>query len=252
MPIRTRSCSPSGHSTAVSWRCRSTAVATASAARSNAAKYASPCVSMTLPPLLAQASSISRPCSARRFPYSVPNARRSSVEPSMSVKRKVTVPRGRSLASADGSSGKDAAGELGDRVHLDLLAGNLGQHLVRGHAHPGFPELADERARLALREPVVAEALAQVRSELRLDRPRAQVAGDVEARVDVGKVVGGGGLDLQRIAEQLDIAVRELRRVVRRVELDLVQELRRVAAHHVQALGHAFDLEVLRSREVEA
>ena len=146
----------------------------------------------------------------------VPSERKSSVDPSMSVNRKVTVPRGSSASSPPGDpSGKDVARELGDRVHLELLAGHLGQHLVGGHAHPGLPELADERAGLALREPVVAEALAQVRPELRLERPRAQVAGDVEARVDVGEVVGRGGLDLQRVAEQLDVAVRELRRVVR-------------------------------------
>src|SRR6058998_3604407 len=103
--------------------------------------------------------------------------------------------------------GENAARELGDRVHLDLLAGHLVQHLVGGHAHPGLPELQDERAGLALREPVAAETLAQVRTELRFERPRAQVAGDVEARVDVGQVVGRGGLDLQRVAEQLDVAV---------------------------------------------
>ena len=89
-----------------------------------------------------------------------------------------------------------------------------------------------------------------MRPELRLERPRAQVAGDVEARVDVSEVVGRGGLDFQRVAEQLDVAIRELRRIVGLVELDLVQQLRRVAAHHVQELGHALALELVRPREV--
>ena len=66
------------------------------------------------------------------------------------------------------------------------------------------------------------------------------------------EVVRGRGLDLQRVAEDLDVAVRELGRVLRLVELDLVEQLRRVAAHHVQELRHAFALELVGPREVEA
>src|SRR5213079_664164 len=98
-------------------------------------------------------------------------------------------------------SGEYFARELRDGVHVDLLPRHLVQHLVGGHAHARLPELADQRAGLALREPVAAEALAQMRPELRLERPRAQVAGHVEARVDVAEVVGRRGLDLQRVAE---------------------------------------------------
>src|SRR6188768_2232310 len=155
-------------------------------------------------------------------------------------------------SSLTAASAEDVARELGDRVHLQLLPGYLVEHLVRGHAHPGLPELSDERAGLPLREPVVAEPLAQMRSELGLERPRAQVAGDVEARVDVREIIRRGRLDLQRVPEDLHVAVRELRRVVGLVELELVQKLRRVAAHHVQELRHALALELVGAREVEA
>src|SRR6266516_8027221 len=81
------------------------------------------------------------------------------------------------------------ADAVGDRFHLHVRAGDLVQQLVRGRLLAFRPELAQQRARVARREPLVPEALAQVVAQLRLERPRAQVRVDVEAVVDVGEVV---------------------------------------------------------------
>ena len=78
---------------------------------------------------------------------------------------------------------------VGDRLQLDLGAGDLSEQLVRRRPLPERPELAQQRPRLAAREPRVAELLAQEVPQLRLERPRAQVRGDVEAGVDVDQVV---------------------------------------------------------------
>ena len=63
-----------------------------------------------------------------------------------------------------------------------------------------------QRARVLAREPRVAELLAQERAQLRLERPGAQVVRRVEAVVDVREIVGVARVDLQRVAEQLDVA----------------------------------------------
>ena len=86
---------------------------------------------------------------------------------------------------------------------------------------------------------------------LRLERPRAQVRGDVEARVDVAEVVDRARLDLQRVAEQLDVARPHRGQVVRRVELELVEELRAVAPHEEEEVRRALGCELGRPREVE-
>ena len=86
---------------------------------------------------------------------------------------------------------------------------------------------------------------------MRLKRPRAQVRRDVEARVDVPEIVDRARLDLQRLAEQLDIARPHRGHVVRLVELELVHELRAVAADEEQEVRGAFGREGLRAREVE-
>ena len=105
--------------------------------------------------------------------------------------------------------GERLADAVGDRLHLERRARHVLEHLVRGRPLAQRPQLAEERAGLAMREPVAAEPLAQVVAELRLERPRAQVRGDVEAAVDVrrGSRVGLG-VDLQRVAEDLDVAAR--------------------------------------------
>ena len=65
------------------------------------------------------------------------------------------------------------------------------------------------------------------------------------------EVVGRARLDLQRVAEQLDVAAAHLRRVLGRVELDLVEQLGRVAADEEEELDGAFGRERLRAGEVE-
>ena len=72
------------------------AAATASAARANATKKASPWVSTSTPSCLVNAPLSAVRCSARRSAYPAPCSWRSRVEPSTSVKRKVTVPVGSS------------------------------------------------------------------------------------------------------------------------------------------------------------
>src|SRR4051812_19617920 len=75
----------------------SRAAARAPDAVGNTAKKASPCVSTSIPPWRSNAERKARRCSASAAPYfSAPNSSRRRVDPSMSVKRKVTVPRGSS------------------------------------------------------------------------------------------------------------------------------------------------------------
>ncbi len=75
----------------------SEAAARAPGAVGNARRKASPCVSTSTPPLSAEASRIAFRCAARASAYcSTPSSVRSDVEPSTSVKTKVTVPAGSS------------------------------------------------------------------------------------------------------------------------------------------------------------
>src|SRR5688572_31972853 len=91
--------------------------------------------------------------------------------------------------------GQRFADSVGDRLHLELGACDLGEELLGRHPLPLRPELTQERAGFALREPGGSDALPEVVAELRLERPRAQVAGGVEAGIEVGEVVRGAGLD---------------------------------------------------------
>ena len=59
-------------------------------------------------------------------------------------------------------------------------------------------------------EPLLAEALAQDRAQVRLERPGAQVVGRVVAGVDVGEVGDGGPVDADRVAEQARVERRHL------------------------------------------
>src|SRR5205823_14178849 len=72
------------------------------------------------------------------------------------------------------------ANPLGGGFELERPAGHLVEHLVRSRLLPLGPELAQQRARVLAREPGIAERLAQIRAQLRLERPRAQVARRVE------------------------------------------------------------------------
>jgi hypothetical protein len=99
MPIRTESSS---------FCCASRAASSAPGAVGNATKKASPCVSTSTPPWRSKASRMTRRCSARCLPYSsAPSSCNSRVEPSMSVKRKVTVPVGRSVRMTRSSARRD-------------------------------------------------------------------------------------------------------------------------------------------------
>ena len=75
----------------------------------NATKNASPCVSTSTPPCRPNASRTTRRCSPSASAYRSHRARASSrVDPSMSVKRNVTVPRGRARAPPAQSAGASA------------------------------------------------------------------------------------------------------------------------------------------------
>src|SRR3954452_10560429 len=99
--MRTETSRPSGHSWSRSARCASTAADTASRARGNEKKNASPWVSISVPACAPKVSRTSWRCSPETRPYaSSPSSCRSCVEPSMSVKTNVTVPPGKVLIGA--------------------------------------------------------------------------------------------------------------------------------------------------------
>ena len=68
------------------------------------------------------------------------------------------------------------------------------------------PQIAQPRACLRLGVPALAEALAERGAPVGLERPGAQVAGDVEALVDVREPGLGRPADSGRGAEQLGVA----------------------------------------------
>ena len=84
---------PSGHACSRSARCAATAALTASRARGNEKKNASPCVSISVPPAAPNVSRTIRRWSRDSVPNaSSPSSCRSFVDPSMSVNANVTVP----------------------------------------------------------------------------------------------------------------------------------------------------------------
>src|ERR671931_40952 len=91
--------------------------------------------------------------------------------------------------TARGALRERVADDLRDRLHLDRGARHLAEHLVGRHPLALAPQLAQERPGIAVGEPGAAEFLAQERPHLRLEGPRAEVRGDVEAGIDVGEVV---------------------------------------------------------------
>src|SRR5581483_10773903 len=93
--------------------------------------------------------------------------------------------------------GQRLAAPVADRGQLERLGGDLAQQLVRGGPLSLGPQLSQERAGLAPREPGVPESLAEVGPQLRLERPRAKILRSVEALVDVAEVIGGRRLDLR-------------------------------------------------------
>src|SRR5262245_7918890 len=78
-------------------------------------------------------------------------------------------------ASPDLHCGEGLADPVADGSELERLASHLAEELVgRGSLALG-PQLAQERARFAAREPCVAEALPEVGTQLGLERPGAEV-----------------------------------------------------------------------------
>src|SRR4029078_520500 len=87
--------------------------------------------------------------------------------------------------------------------------------------------------------------------QLRLEGPRTEVLRGVEALVHVAEIVGRGRLDLRGAAEDLDVAWLQRRQLLGRVELELVEELRGVAADDPEELHSSFGGELVRAREGE-
>ena len=128
------------------------------------------------------------------------------------------------------------------RIHLvehdrevERPAAELREQLVRVSRWPSRQIERRKLARLRAREPVLAEALAQDAAQRRLERPGAQVVGDVVALVDVGEVGDRRPLHPDRLAQQPRVQLRHLRqRPPAGVQLQLVGELGRVAAQEDQ------------------
>src|SRR5581483_12261314 len=91
-------------------------------------------------------------------------------------RRRSRGPRPRSRWPAAALCGRQCLpNPLADGGELQLAAGDVLDELVRRRLLALGPELADEGAGVAAREPGVAEGLAQVRTQLGLERPRAQI-----------------------------------------------------------------------------
>src|SRR6266540_1881374 len=153
--------------------------------------------------------------------------------------RDLAFPAGRRRMAGPAPSGLSLCevllGTLGDRPELDRGAGHLAQQLVSCVGLALGPQLTQERAGLAVCEPLLAVALPQVGAELGFERPRAQVRRGVEAGIHVHEIAHGARLDLECVRE----------------ELDLVQELGGVPPDHEHEHGRLLGGEVARPRHVE-
>src|SRR5262249_46163731 len=98
-------------------------------------------------------------------------------------------------------------------------------------------ELAEEAPGPPLGEPARAEALPEVLAQRGLEAPCAQVVDGVEALVDVREPAALWPRDAQGVREEPLVAVGLAVEGARAVEPELVLELRRVAAHEVEAQG---------------
>src|SRR5262245_45202415 len=107
------------------------------------------------------------------------------------------------------------------------------------------------RARLAPTEPGGAEPVSEVRGQLGLERPRAQIVGAIEAGIDVDQVLDWAGVDADGGPVVLAVALRHAVEVRTPAELDLVQELAGVASDQVQPHDGRLPNEVARSVDVE-
>ena len=86
---------------------------------------------------------------------------------------------------------------------------------------------------------------------MRLERPRAEIPGDVEAAVDVVEVALGVDRQPERVTENLRVPAAHREDVLRLEELDLVQQLRRVAPHEVQERHRPVAGKFVDARHVE-
>src|SRR5215210_4378514 len=135
--MRTRSCAPSGQEWSAMKRWAVTAAATASPGSSNATKNSSPRESISEPERSATASRTRVRCSMRAGCHPSASRRASSVDPSRSVKKKVTVPVGSSGIECSNRTTRGA--RLGHAKRRESPA-----HAVDGPAGNGEEE--DERA----------------------------------------------------------------------------------------------------------
>ena len=90
---------PSGHGSVLSARCASAAAVTAAPASGKTANVASPSVRTIVPSCAATASRMCRWCLALTSSHERPSLRARTIEPSTSVRRKVTVPVGRVMSA---------------------------------------------------------------------------------------------------------------------------------------------------------
>src|SRR5437588_1521155 len=243
MPMRTRSSTPSGQSAPASARWPCSAARIASFGFRKTKNEASPCVPTACPPAFSAASRRSRSCCERTSAKPSFRRRSNAVEPSTSLKRKVTVPVGSSTPGGfnltraspvrllDGEPRAQGVTALEARARVELAA-------VHGHAlaHPDEPvptavAVASAAAVVAdgdLDVPVaVADEHLGVLGLGVLDRVRQAfldeaVRGEIEARGELHGLALDAELDgkpgLARARDELvDVVEARLRRERRRL-----------------------------------
>src|SRR3954468_10517292 len=94
----------------------------------------------------------------------------------------------RAYALSQDGLGQNLSNPLCHGLHLEGGAGDLLQHLLGPHALAFGPQLAEQGAGVPRGEPSGPPLLLQVRAQLGLERPGAEVRGHVEPRIDVGEV----------------------------------------------------------------
>src|SRR6266540_628528 len=140
--MRTFSATPSGHGAWASASCASIAAWTAAAAVGKTTKNASPTVRTSTPPFGVKAARRMRSCCSSTGVNALPKRWTSFVEPSMSLKKNVSVPVGsvRSPIVAEETTFRPTmAGRCGDGVVRGGAAGGAGKGGARGEAEGGAP-----------------------------------------------------------------------------------------------------------------
>src|SRR5436190_2384740 len=182
----------------------SRAAASASEARANATKNASPCVSTSTPRCRTKASRSTRLCSANVCAYASPSSCNNHVEPSMSVKRNVTVPVGSSRTGqlrVDGFLQRRCATRRSAALEVRALERphRAGQQRIIGIPHRGRRPL---RLRLDRPpDPAGAEDVAPQRIPPSGERERVEKPGAVVHLPGNAKRVVGASQSFARGAE---------------------------------------------------